>query len=85
MASFVLAPSITNVVVAIATNDGAADNLPRDGTITVTIDPPVGKDQRLALLLNEFHPPSPDQRPPRAYRFPAPSRNVPAAPTRRRW
>lgn len=54
VAAFVLHPRIT------AASAGATE-------ITVTVDPPIGKAQRVILLLNEFNPPS--NRPARAYSF----------------
>jgi hypothetical protein len=41
-------------------------------TVEVTLTAPVGRAQRVALLLNEFDPP--DDRPPHAYSFAAPPR-----------
>jgi hypothetical protein len=53
-----------------------------DGThaakVKVTLEPGVGKKQRVVLLLNEFDPPS--GRPPRAYSFEAKSADQPAPP-----
>ena len=76
----VLRPTLSNISANITQNDGAADTLPREGEISVDATPDVGRDQRVTLLLNEFNPPLPSVRPPRAYRIEAPSRNVPGAP-----
>jgi hypothetical protein len=54
--------------------------VPRVGTVSVDVSPEVGRDQRVTLLLNEFQPPPASVRPPLAYRFAAPSRNVAGAP-----
>jgi hypothetical protein len=45
--------------------------------VDVQFNPPVGRKQRVVLLLNEFNPPA--DRPARAYSFEAPSRDLPAA------
>jgi hypothetical protein len=76
----VLRPTLSNISPTITQNDGAADTLPREGEISVDVTPNVGRDQRVTMLLNEFNPPLPSVRPPRAYRIAAPSRNVPGAP-----
>jgi hypothetical protein len=76
----VLRPTLSNISATISQNDGAADTLPREGEISVDVTPEVGRDQRVTMLLNEFNPPLPSVRPPRAYRIEAPSRNVPGAP-----
>lgn len=51
------------------------------GTLAVTFDPPVGKRQRVVLMLNEFNAPS--MRPPRAYSFETPSRSQDSEPDTR--
>lgn len=61
VAAFVLRPTIT------ATDTTGTTKL------SVTFDPAVGRNQRVALLLNEFDPP--DDRAARAYRFEAPADN----------
>jgi hypothetical protein len=70
VAPFVLRPTITGLVTA----------TPAAGIVNVNVpmDPPVGKGQRVILLLNEFDPPT--DRSAHAYSFSAPSRNQPAAP-----
>lgn len=55
--------------VGIANAEGAGDE-PRSADITVQLDPEVGKTQRVALLLNERHPPAGNA--PRSYIFEAP-------------
>jgi hypothetical protein len=77
---FVLCPTITPPVTA-AIQPGGGPNNPRRGTITVTLTPPVGKSQRVMLLLNELQPtpPPPNTLPGKAYRFAYPPNqpNVP--------
>ncbi len=63
IASFVLRPTITDVT---------ASNTKE---VTVTFNPAVGKTQRVVLLLNEFNPPPPSERAPRAYSFRSPPDN----------
>ncbi len=46
--------------------------------LTIELKPPVGRDQRVLLLLNEFSPPA--DRPPRACTFPVTSHSVAGAP-----
>jgi hypothetical protein len=72
VAPFVLRPTITAPVTAAS---GAAS-----GSIDVTVHvrPPIGRRQRVVLLLNELTIPA--DRPPRAYTFEAPSRDVDGAP-----
>ena len=65
IAAFVLRPNLT-AVSATSTQ------------VQVTAAPPIGKEQRVVLLLNEANPPG--NRPAREYRFEAPSRDVPDAP-----
>jgi hypothetical protein len=82
VAVFILRPNITktggppvyNITVA---PQGAGDD-PRTTSIEVKLEPPVGKAQRVELLLNELN--SPPNRTARAYVFEAPSRNQPASP-----
>jgi hypothetical protein len=77
-----LHPSLSALSATLAQpGSGAA---PRTGTVSVDVDPEVGVDQRVTLLLNEFHPPATSIRPPLAYRFAAPPRNAPTAPSRSR-
>lgn len=45
------------------------------GDLELTFTPRVGRDQRVTLLLNEFDPTPPADRPLRAYSFPAPPHN----------
>jgi hypothetical protein len=61
VAPFVLRPTITAVEVPDAT------------TVTVTLDPAVGRTQRVILWLNEYNPPA--DRPAYAYSFDAPGHN----------
>ncbi|MEM9903917.1 MAG: DUF4255 domain-containing protein [Cyanobacteria bacterium P01_D01_bin.44] len=61
MLPFVLRPTITSVTAPDAT------------TVTVTLDPAVGRDQRVVLWLNEFNPPV--DRAARTYSFQAPTNN----------
>ena len=70
-APFVLRPTLTGPVTLANGAGGAVD-------ATVPLDPPVGKAQRVVLLLNEFS--APQTRAPLAYSFEAPSRNLPASP-----
>ena len=78
---FVLRPTL--VVVALQ-NPAPDVEGTHSGELRLELDPPVGKRQRVVALLNELvttSPPAPDpERPPRAYSFEAPSRDVPAAP-----
>jgi hypothetical protein len=75
VAAFVLRPTITRVRAQNVQGEG--DDL-RSADIELRLNPKVGKAQRVVLLLNEYRPPS--SRPPRAYRFKAPSRDEPGAP-----
>jgi hypothetical protein len=81
VAPFVLRPRITNVVVDNVADD---DDNTHSAEVEVTFDPPVGKRQRVVLVLNELmvsSPPAPPPgRPPRAYSFEAPSRDVEGEP-----
>jgi hypothetical protein len=71
-APFVLRPTITGAVTTAPGGEAGTT------VVTVPVDPPVGKAQRVVLLLNEFQPPT--TRSPLAYSFEAPSRNQPASP-----
>lgn len=51
VAAFVLRPTITNVQVA---NTQGAGNNPRSADVSVTVNPKIGKTQRVILLLNEM-------------------------------
>lgn len=81
VAAFVLRPTLTAVTVENPAPD--ADGT-RSGDLRLELDPPVGKHQRVTVLLNELitaSPPAPaPDRPPRAYSFEAPSRSAPAEP-----
>lgn len=67
VAAFVLRPIITDTDLANITNEGDG----RVGAdVEISLNPEVGKDQRVVLLLTEFNPPS--DRAARAYRFEAP-------------
>jgi hypothetical protein len=71
-APFVFRPTITDpVTTAPGSGAGIVD-------VTVPLDPPVGKAQRVVLLMNEFQ--APTTRAPFAYSFEAPSRNQPVSP-----
>src|SRR6266542_3492567 len=72
VAPFVLRPSVTPpVTTAPGAEAGTVD-------VTVAVEPPIGKRQRVLLLLNELD--APTDRPPLAYTFEAPSRDVEGAP-----
>jgi hypothetical protein len=83
LAAFVLRPRVTGV----AAQNVVATGPTRTADLVVDFDPPVGKRQRVVLLLNELDvasPPAPPQdRAPRAYRFDAASRDLPAEPETR--
>lgn len=70
VAAFVLHPTLTSTTVTDVTGTG---NEPRSATVTVTADPPIGKDQRVVLLLDG----SADGE---AYSFTAPTRETDAHP-----
>jgi hypothetical protein len=71
-APFVLRPTVSGAVTTAAgSGAGVVD-------VTIPLNPPVGKAQRVVLLLNEFQ--APTTRAPLAYSFEAPSRNQPASP-----
>lgn len=63
-APLMVRPVVTGPVTA------AASNPPGTVEVTVPLAPGVGREQRVLLLLNEYH--APDDRPPRAYSFLAP-------------
>lgn len=83
VAAFVLRPQVTGVT---AQNIQVTDQT-RSADLVIDFDPPVGKKQRVVVMLNELDvasPPAPPQnRPPRAYRFEAASRDLPAEPDTR--
>jgi hypothetical protein len=70
VAPFVLRPTITSTTVTDVTGTG---NAPRAATVTVVAEPPIGKDQRVVLLLDAS---SGDE----AYSFQAPTRQLAADP-----
>jgi hypothetical protein len=73
------APLLVRPVVAgPVTVTGRPDSTVLD--VTVPLDPPVGRGQRVVLILNERHPPA--DRPGRGYAFAAPSPGPDAPPTR---
>jgi Pvc16 N-terminal domain len=65
---------------SVTLTQAASGAAPRVGTISVDVDPEVGRDQRVTLLLNEFQPPPTSVRSPWAYRFAAPPRSQAGAP-----
>jgi hypothetical protein len=67
VAAFVLRPTVTPGAVTIDASTVIDTVTYRDATIPLTLDPKIGLDQRLVILLNEFNPPP--NRPARAYRF----------------
>ena len=75
VAAFVLRPAVTPG--ALQNQQVLTGNL-RSAELPVTFDPPVGKKQRVLLLLSEATVPT--TRPARAYSFEAPPRNQPADP-----
>jgi len=91
LAAFVLHPIIQQqsdgtYEITVANVQGGGNN-PRSADVTVKVNPPVGKTQRVILLLNEFNPNldpkqpfDPSAPPARAYSFNAPSRNQSGAP-----
>jgi Pvc16 N-terminal domain len=78
--ALILRPSLETVTADVDPAAVGSGPAPRDGTITVAVTPPIGLDQQVTLLLNEFEPPAASVRPALAYRFEAPSRNVLGAP-----
>ncbi len=77
VAAFVLHPTVTATAAPVSSRSVGGVNV-STADITVTFTPPVGKSQRVALLLSEFN--APVVRAPRAYSFRAPSRDLPANP-----
>jgi hypothetical protein len=75
VAAFVLRPTVT----AIVQNVTGTGTEPRAGDLVVTFTPPVGKGQRVVVLLDERDPPA--GRPGRAYVFIAPPREADPADT----
>jgi Pvc16 N-terminal domain len=75
-----LRPSLVAVTATVDQGDGGSGPAVRKGTISLTVAPPVGRDQRVTLLLNELSPPAASVRPALAYRFSGPPRNLPGAP-----
>jgi hypothetical protein len=67
-------PVVTGAVTA------APGGTPGVVVVTVPVDPPVGRRQRVVLLLNEHHPPA--DRTARAYAVPAPPVDPAGPPTR---
>jgi hypothetical protein len=74
VAAFVLRPTIT-VSVANVTGSG---NQPRSGDVTVGLQPAVGQNQRVVLLLSQLRPPAGQT--PGAFTFVAPPRDAPTDP-----
>ena len=70
VATFVLRPTLTSTTVTDVTGGGSD---PRSATVTVVADPPIGKDQRVVLLLDQA---GGDE----AYSFQAPTRELVADP-----
>ena len=64
------AATFTRAIASTTTVDGVTI---RSGTITATVDPPIHRDQRVAILMNERG--APDTRPARTYAFTAPDGN----------
>lgn len=77
VAAFVLHPTVTATVAHVSSRTADGVTLSTDD-VTVAFTPPVGKTQRVVLLLNELAPPA--DRPARAYSFPAPPRRLPSDP-----
>ncbi len=71
-AVFMLQPTITAAIGNLSSQvvDGVTIFA---ATVTIHFLPPVGRDQRVIFLLNEFN--APNDRPPHAYSFPAPANN----------
>jgi uncharacterized protein DUF4255 len=78
IAAFVLHPTIAPPTLASITSTVEDSVTYFAATATATFTPRVGKAQRVLLLLNEFN--APDDRPSRAYTFPAPTDNGIASP-----
>jgi hypothetical protein len=69
VAAFVLRPTVTATV----GNVVGTGNSPRSADVNLIFTPPVGRTQRVMLLLNAVQPPA--GVPARAYSFPAPARS----------
>ena len=67
VAAFVLRPTVIVGTVTIDDSNVIEGVTYQDATIGIDLDPKIGVDQRLVLLLNEHNPPL--NRAPRAYRF----------------
>jgi hypothetical protein len=67
VAAFVLRPTVTPGAVTISTTTVVDTTTFHDGSFSLTVAPRVGRDQRVAVLLNEFDPPA--NRPAYAYQF----------------
>jgi hypothetical protein len=70
VAAFVLRPVIEDLTLSGVTDVG---NALRSGTLSVSMNPPVGPRQRATVLLNEYEPPPATVRAARAYSFAAPA------------
>lgn len=68
VAPFILTPKITQVTVSDVQGGG---NQPRSAKVTATVNPQVGKSQRVLLLMNQVAPSKPA-----AFTFTAPSREA---------
>jgi Pvc16 N-terminal domain len=68
--AFVLRPRVTDVTVSDVVDSTVGGVTVRAADVGLELDPPVGRSQRVVLLLNELHP-APAGPPPRAYSFPA--------------
>lgn len=77
VAAFVLQPTITVTATSVMSHVVNGVTLATDD-LTIDFTPPVGKMQRVVLLLNEYNPPS--SRAPWTYSVDAPSRNQMGAP-----
>lgn len=77
VAAFVLHPTIAATVAHVSSRTVDGVTLSSDD-VTVDFTPPVGRTQRVVLLLNEFDAPA--NRAARAYSFPAPPRRQPGTP-----
>lgn len=74
--AFVLCPTITATVSNVTSNTISGETL-CGADVTVTVNPIVGKTQRVTLLLNEFDPP--EDRLAHSYSFKAPPRDEDAS------
>jgi hypothetical protein len=77
VAAFVLQPTITVTATSVMSHVVSGVTLATDD-LTIEFTPPVGKMQRVLLLLNEYNPPA--SRSPWTYSVDAPSRNQMGAP-----